>query len=249
VTEVQVGLAHQFEVTENGAPTANVRWSVNGVVGGEAGVGTISTGGLYTAPAAIPVPPTVTITVTHQDDPSISASARATILAAGPRFGTAAAVSVAFAGAPPVVDRSVTGTVSVQFAAPPATALAATPALSVAVAPPAAAVQATSALVSVGIEPVVTALAPAAVAAGSSFTLTITGVGLAETSGINFLRNNVADAAITASNVTSSGDGTVVTADVTIAAGATPGGRVIQVTAPGAASTAAPTGGNVFTVQ
>jgi YD repeat-containing protein len=61
LTDVQVGLTRQFDATEDGAPTTNVNWSVNGVVGGDTSVGTISTTGLYTAPGVAPVPPTATV--------------------------------------------------------------------------------------------------------------------------------------------------------------------------------------------
>ena len=42
----------QFKATVTGDPTNSVTWSVDGVAGGNAAVGTISTAGLYTPPAA-----------------------------------------------------------------------------------------------------------------------------------------------------------------------------------------------------
>jgi hypothetical protein len=42
----------QFKATVTGDPTNSVTWSVDGVAGGNASVGTISTAGLYTPPAA-----------------------------------------------------------------------------------------------------------------------------------------------------------------------------------------------------
>src|ERR1700682_2515623 len=41
----------KFSETVTGDPTNSVTWSVDGVAGGNATVGTISTGGLYTPPA------------------------------------------------------------------------------------------------------------------------------------------------------------------------------------------------------
>src|ERR1017187_2385698 len=41
-----------------------VTWSVNGMAGGSPVVGTISTGGLYIAPATIPTPNVVTVAAT-----------------------------------------------------------------------------------------------------------------------------------------------------------------------------------------
>ncbi|HEX4489567.1 MAG TPA: hypothetical protein VH088_25055, partial [Terriglobales bacterium] len=44
------GSKQQFTATLENAPNAGVNWYVNGIAGGNATVGTISTGGLYTAP-------------------------------------------------------------------------------------------------------------------------------------------------------------------------------------------------------
>jgi arylsulfate sulfotransferase len=46
------GQTLQFRVTVNQAPVANLSWFVNGIEGGAASIGTISSSGLYTAPAA-----------------------------------------------------------------------------------------------------------------------------------------------------------------------------------------------------
>ncbi len=58
--------------------TANttVTWKVNGVVGGNSTVGTISTSGLYRAPARVPSPSTVTVTAVSTVDATKSASAQ-----------------------------------------------------------------------------------------------------------------------------------------------------------------------------
>ncbi len=42
----------QYQASISGVPTSNVTWSVDGVVGGNASVGTITSSGLYTPPAA-----------------------------------------------------------------------------------------------------------------------------------------------------------------------------------------------------
>ena len=65
-------------VTNAGSNTA-VTWQVNGVDGGNAAVGTISSAGLYSAPAAIPSPATVTVSATAVADPTRSGSAAATV--------------------------------------------------------------------------------------------------------------------------------------------------------------------------
>jgi trimeric autotransporter adhesin len=75
------GAQLQFTASVTGTSNAAVSWSVNGVVGGNATVGTISNG-LFQAPATIPTPPTVTITALSQADNTTSGSAQATIVAA-----------------------------------------------------------------------------------------------------------------------------------------------------------------------
>jgi len=58
-----------------------VTWQVNGVTGGNATVGTISSSGLYTAPGVVPNPATVTVTAVSQADATKSAAAQVTIRA------------------------------------------------------------------------------------------------------------------------------------------------------------------------
>ena len=53
-TSLPVGAARRLTAYVNNVPSANVRWSVNGVVGGNATVGTIDRVGRYTAPAVAP---------------------------------------------------------------------------------------------------------------------------------------------------------------------------------------------------
>jgi hypothetical protein len=65
----------QFSVAVAGTANRSVTWSVNDVVGGNATVGTISTSGRYTGPAAVPNPDTVTVKARSVADASKSASA------------------------------------------------------------------------------------------------------------------------------------------------------------------------------
>ena len=69
----------QFIVQVGGSTNQNVTWAVNDVVGGNNMVGTISTAGLYTAPAAVPNPNMVTIKATPEADTTISATGTLTI--------------------------------------------------------------------------------------------------------------------------------------------------------------------------
>jgi len=74
-----VNSTQQFTATVTGVSDTSVTWSVNGVVGGNNTVGTISTSGLYTAPASVPNPAAVTVTATSVAQPARSASATVTI--------------------------------------------------------------------------------------------------------------------------------------------------------------------------
>jgi arylsulfate sulfotransferase len=71
----------QFTATVTGS-TSGVTWSVNGMAGGSAAVGTIDSTGKYTAPAATQNA-TATVTAASNADPTKSASGAITIIAAG----------------------------------------------------------------------------------------------------------------------------------------------------------------------
>src|SRR5438094_904013 len=78
---VGAGGMQQFTATVRKTDKKAVTWQVNGVPGGNATAGTISSAGLYTAPAAVPSPATVTVTAVSQADATKSASAQVTITA------------------------------------------------------------------------------------------------------------------------------------------------------------------------
>ncbi|MBZ5569132.1 MAG: Ig-like domain-containing protein [Acidobacteriia bacterium] len=69
----------QFTATVTFSSNTTVTWEVNGTSGGNASIGTISSSGLYTAPASIPNPNIVTITAVAQADTTQTASATVTI--------------------------------------------------------------------------------------------------------------------------------------------------------------------------
>src|SRR5215472_9332347 len=66
----------QCTATVNNLSNTIVNWSVSG-----SGTGSISQGGVYTAPATVPSPSTITITATSQQQPSFSGTATITIIA------------------------------------------------------------------------------------------------------------------------------------------------------------------------
>lgn len=69
----------QFQATVTGGSTTVVTWEVNGAPFGNATVGTINSGGLYTAPLDVPNPASVTIAAIPVADTSKSATATVTI--------------------------------------------------------------------------------------------------------------------------------------------------------------------------
>ena len=74
---VAVGQTGTFPATLTGTTNTAVSWSVSG----GAANGTISSTGVYTAPATVPNPAKVTVTATSQADPTKSGSATVTIVA------------------------------------------------------------------------------------------------------------------------------------------------------------------------
>jgi serine protease len=81
---LQAGSGNTETLTATVGQTLNTQvvWQVNTITGGNATVGTITTGGVYTVPATMPSPATVTITAVSGADPTRSGSATITITAA-----------------------------------------------------------------------------------------------------------------------------------------------------------------------
>jgi hypothetical protein len=78
---VVVGQSAAFEVTVTGSTNTAVTWEAGGIAGGNSTVGTITASGVYTAPAQIPSPATVTVTAVAQADTSKTGSATVRVVA------------------------------------------------------------------------------------------------------------------------------------------------------------------------
>ncbi|MGH9793175.1 MAG: hypothetical protein ACRD5G_00255 [Candidatus Acidiferrales bacterium] len=78
---VELGAQQQFTaaVSGSGNPNATVTWTVNGVAGGNAMLGTVDASGLYLAPSILPMPAAVNVTATSVADSAKSSAASATI--------------------------------------------------------------------------------------------------------------------------------------------------------------------------
>jgi len=241
----------QFTATESGNTTPLVAWSVNGVAGGNATVGTITSAGLYTAPTTVPSPPTVMVTATSTDDATLTASASVAILlppdrivahsvsiSSGGLSGqaallTASPLSVGVATVPTVVNTLMAGTVSVGVGglSGQAALLTASP-------------------VGIAREPVIATVTPSTGARGvAGLAVRLAGAGLTSASSVSFEVNGANDTNLSVANLTVGPEGTEATFTLSIATGAVPGLRVVRITTPGGASTAVGTGGNQFTVQ
>jgi hypothetical protein len=76
---VPVNQSKQFTATVTGSSNTAVNWSVSGIGCAGPSCGTVSTSGLYTAPATAPAPANVNVTATAQADPTRSGSSQVTI--------------------------------------------------------------------------------------------------------------------------------------------------------------------------
>jgi hypothetical protein len=76
---VRVGRTKQFVATVQNTTNTAVTWKVNGTTGGSTATGTITSKGVYRAPAKIPTPATVTVTAVSNADPTKSAGALVTV--------------------------------------------------------------------------------------------------------------------------------------------------------------------------
>ncbi len=79
---VLLGESQTFTATVSDTTVTAVTWSVDGISGGNATVGTIVAGGVYTAPQIQMAPPTVSLVATSVADPSKSGAATITVTSA-----------------------------------------------------------------------------------------------------------------------------------------------------------------------
>lgn len=77
---VALGSTKAFAATVQGNVNTGVLWQVNGVTGGTAITGTISTSGVYTAPGILPTNATITVTAVSAAVPTSKANATVTLV-------------------------------------------------------------------------------------------------------------------------------------------------------------------------
>ena len=76
---IRAGSNESFAAVVSSSPNASVTWSVNSIAGGNASSGTIDANGMYTAPASLPTPNTITIAATSSDDATKTGSSAVTL--------------------------------------------------------------------------------------------------------------------------------------------------------------------------
>jgi hypothetical protein len=109
---VPLGEPQTFVGSVANSENTAVTWSVNGIPGGNSAVGTVSSSGVYTAPANLPSPVSVSVQATSQADSSATASAGVTVT-------SDISVSVAPAAAPVELGATQSFTAAVNSAANP----------------------------------------------------------------------------------------------------------------------------------
>ena len=101
MVSIGAGQAFAATLTGPGSSSSAITWSVNGIVGGNSTLGTITSNGatsaLYVAPAVTPSPSTVSVTATSVADSSKSASASVTITCAATNTISPSAATVSLA--------------------------------------------------------------------------------------------------------------------------------------------------------
>ena len=227
--DVALGGTVDFQATLGGTPLlGGVTWRVNGSVGGNATLGTITTAGLYTAPSTPPPVQPLAIEAVLTADPTQIATA--TVRVVGQVAGLTAAPPVTVASATTQFAQPLSGPVSVGVT-------------------PATGAPTLSGPLSVTGGPVITIVSPTTGALGNTgLSATLTGTNLHGASGLRFLRNGTSDSTLTASAILPGGDGTSVSFSLTISGTASTGARVVQVVTPQGTSTNFDLGTNLFTV-
>ena len=239
---VTPGGSVRFTAATHDGAGGSVRWSVDGVDGGDAARGTITPDGLYGAPGTLRGD--VRVTATSVDDASLEASATVSVLASRPVFLLAPPVATAMAPAEGR-SRTLTAVASVGLARLPRVDVTAV--ASVALAQGGAFVSAEP--LALRVAPVVTGVTPPSGARGETVRVTLTGAGLEGVTHVEILAGNTVDPALTTTELTLAGGGHEATLDVHIAADAGVGPRVVRVVTPTATSGATALGDNLFTVR
>ena len=258
-----------------------VVWSVDGIVGGNSNVGTISTTGLYIAGntrfSALTIRATSVADSTRSGEAVVRVSdpndvqsvlASGVSVQRGVNLGTSAlargiSVQFGFVGEP--LSALARG-ISIQYGTLASASAALSQALSIQRGTftqstaltnqisiqygSGAGENSAAAFVSASRGPHIDNLSPGAIARGTSVTLTVNGIGLSGATSIRFITaSGSTDTSITVSNIVVNGDGTSLTATVTVNGSSAVGSRVVFVATPNGDTTTVNLGNNKIDVQ
>jgi YD repeat-containing protein len=242
---VMINAAVQFSAVVTPLPAdQSVTWSVNGISGGNATVGTISASGLYTAPnqtinAVIRATSVATPTLFGETQARVRDANGFGILASSTVSVSRGSVGVALTERPVSVLNGRTLDRSFGQSAPVSVLFGRGLDRTVGQSLP----------VSVSTGPVITAIAPNQLARGGTISLTISGSNLDGATALRFINaNGTLDTTITVSNISVNAGGDRLTAMVTVSAGTALGQRVVMVEATAGTSPTASAGANVVQV-
>ena len=213
-----------------------VRWSVNGVEGGNVATGTISTTGLYTAPGLSTGLPSQVffIRATSVTAPQVFGESHVTVRNPEfirPAISAGVLIQLLVSGSQPR-QPAISSGVMVQLDS--STQPPRQPAIS-------AGVTATKG-------PTISTITPNSISADAAVTVTISGTNLSGTGELHFINTNSVDVNVTASNITVNGDGTSLTATVTVGSNAAAGTRVVVITATAGGSQSVNVGTNTIQI-
>lgn len=253
----------QFTAQVTGLGDQTVTWSVNGIAGGNTSVGTLSLTGYYSSPTQTSSTTIYTIRASSVANSSVFGQAQVAVL--NPTYSEAVisgAISVvrprliATANAAaisirknPAVTIGPTGRVSVRKNASTVGSSPTAATVSVRRLPTTIPAATISRSVSLTTGPYVQSVSPGSASRGTSFTITITGMNLMGVNGLAFMTSAGAiDSNITSSNIEVNGEGTSLTASVTITGTAALGSRIVVVRTSTNHSLAVDVGGNIIQI-
>jgi YD repeat-containing protein len=232
-TAVSVNGTVQFTTIITGCSDPRVVWSVNGIIGGNSVVGTISAAGLYVAPATVPTPAQVTIRADSVGCANLFAEVP---LVVGEALQSYASTSVSYGTPvpPPLPANVIFDDFSVVYGTPlyavsPSTIMH---------------------FASVAEAPFITSMSASSASRGTSnIPLTISGANLQGAFDLEFHLSTGADSQIVTTNVVVNPTGTSLTANVSVSGTASLGAHIVVVKAPVVNSIYANTGVNAFTIK
>lgn len=239
-------------------PNQTVEWSVNGVVGGNTNIGTITAAGIYTAPAQ---PIIATIRATSVADTRLFGESQARVFSQElKQVGIAAGVSVNKERSPTSENNpsigiskgvSINKELSPTAENNPSVGISLGVSINKELSPQSENIPfvGISAGVSITNGAYITSISPNLLTRGSSVTITINGINLTGASAITFASSSGFDSNITATNIVVNGDGTSLTTTINVTSNAVTGQRVVIVTATAGHSLIAGSTLNSVTIQ